>query len=456
MQDILVIFTRSPMPGKVKTRLIPKLDAYGAARLQRDMALHVINTGRGLMQDMDVEIHYDGEDQASIRHLAGGDIPVKHQAEGDLGQRMFNSFCCMFERNYKRMVLIGSDCPLITIQTLRQSFDMLGSYDCVLGPARDGGYYLIGLKQPNKDLFTDIFWGGSRVFAETIARAESNGLAAARLETLPDIDRPEDITIWKELYCRETPSISVIIPILNEAGTIVETLKHLQGGENIEPIVVDGGSKDQGPALASKHGACVIQADPGRANQMNAGAQHAAGEILLFLHADTLLPKGFDHYIRQSLADPRNIAGAFGLRFDKNSFTLNIIETGANLRSRHLQLPYGDQGIFLRRADFQTLGGFPEVPVMEDFAFMQALKKQGTIVTLPQKIITSARRFEVLGVINTWLINQCVIMSYLKGADPVKIAGLYRSQKGITRWLGFLCGIFRDKRNKRKVKQIPM
>jgi len=445
MKDALIIYTRSPAPGMVKTRLIPRLGKYGAARLQRDMARHVIDIGLGLMRDIDVEIHQDAGDQAAIMCICKGDIPVINQTEGDLGQRMLNSFYRSFKHEYKHVVLIGSDCPLITPQILLQAFDLLDTYDCVLGPAEDGGYYLIGLKKPDKDLFTGIPWGGSRVFEETMARVRSNGLAVSTLETLPDIDRPEDIQIWEEIYKREIPSISVIIPSLNEAGTIVETLKHLQGGTNIEPIVVDGTSKDQSSRSAKDHGAFVIQTEPCRAKQMNVGAQHASGEILFFLHADTSLPTGFDRYIRQSLADPRNIAGSFGLRFDKKSLRLNIIETGANLRSRYLQLPYGDQGIFLRKADFQALGGFPEVPIMEDFAFITALKKQGIIVTLPQKIITSARRFEQLGVMHACLINQFVIMSYLKGADPVKIAGLYRSHMGVIKWLGFLCGIIRGK-----------
>jgi rSAM/selenodomain-associated transferase 2 len=221
--------------------------------------------------------------------------------------------------------------------------------------------------------------------------------------------------------------ISIVIPVLNEANQIVKILEIQQQASNIEVIVVDGGSRDQTVELAQSTGARVLQSSPGRAQQMNTGADAAAGSILLFLHADTQLPAGFDTMIRHALSQPDTIAGAFSLKIDADLWSLRLVEWGVNGRSRFLQMPYGDQAIFLHTDTFKTLGGFPNLPIMEDFELMRQLRQKGTIALLPAAVTTSGRRWQTLGVLQTTLINQWIILAYLLGVSPKRIAHWYRS-----------------------------
>ncbi len=224
-----------------------------------------------------------------------------------------------------------------------------------------------------------------------------------------------------------TESISIIIPVLNEARQLSKTLSILKQAADIEVIVVDGGSQDQTQAIAHSLGVVVIQSAIGRAHQMNAGAAQATGNIVLFLHADTQLPKDFDAAIRDALCQPNVIAGAFRLAIDAPSWKLRVIEWGVNARSRYLQMPYGDQAIFLKTTTFQALGGFPALPIMEDFELVRQLKRHGRIAIVSPAVITSGRRWQTLGIVRTTLINQLVILTYFLGVSPDRIARWYRS-----------------------------
>ena len=225
-------------------------------------------------------------------------------------------------------------------------------------------------------------------------------------------------------------SISIIIPALNEAASIVRTLSPLEGVENLEVIVVDGGSIDETAELAGSRGAQVIQSNPGKAVQMNTGAKAAAGDILVFLHADTLLPQDFSHLIVSALNQTDVAAGAFRLTIDSTGVSIRIIEYMANLRSRLLQLPYGDQALFIRKVLFEEIGGFPELPIMEDFILIRQLKRKGKIVLLPESVTTSPRRWLHLGIFKTWLINQLIIIAYYLGMPPERLTRLYRREEG--------------------------
>jgi len=235
----------------------------------------------------------------------------------------------------------------------------------------------------------------------------------------------------------KAPKISIIIPVLNEAATIEETLTRFEGISDVEVIVVDGGSRDETVALV-KH-CCVrftpssdfkvISAAAGRACQMNAGAAIATGDILLFLHADTHLPPDFDSLVRQALQHPGIIAGAFELRIDANLRGLRLIERMVNLRSHFFSMPYGDQAIFLKATTFHNLGGFPDLPIMEDFELMQRLREEGRIAIVPASVVTSGRRWQKLGVVKTTLINQLIIAGYFLGIPPAKLAHWYRKRR---------------------------
>ncbi len=231
------------------------------------------------------------------------------------------------------------------------------------------------------------------------------------------------------LIDQQTSVISIIIPTLNERENIGFTLAELGKVAGIEIIVVDGGSHDGTTQVAESLGARVISVPPGRAGQMNAGAAGAAGEILLFLHADTLPPAGFVRRVRQTLALPHVVAGAFNLSINGRGISLRLIEWLVRRRSELFQLPYGDQAIFLKTDRFRSMGGFQDMPIMEDFEFVRRLRRQGRIVVLPEAASTSARRWRKLGVMRTTLINQAVIIGYFCKVSPTRLAGWYRGRK---------------------------
>jgi rSAM/selenodomain-associated transferase 2 len=162
---------------------------------------------------------------------------------------------------------------------------------------------------------------------------------------------------------------------------------------------------------------------------MNAGAALASGDILLFLHADTRLSEGFEDHVQDALAGPGVAAGAFKLKIDSNTRGLRLTERVANWRSRTLQMPYGDQALFLKKEVFWGLEGFPPFPIMEDFELVRRLRRRGRIELAPGWATTSARRWQQVGVTRTWLLNQLVVTAYLCGVSTHRLARWYRFKR---------------------------
>ena len=221
-------------------------------------------------------------------------------------------------------------------------------------------------------------------------------------------------------------NVSVVIPTLDEHAGIGTAIDRAHGGGASEVIVVDGGSVDGTADAAAGHGARVIETQPGRGRQMNAGAAVATGDVLLFLHADTTLPAAYVGHVARVLARPGVVAGAFELRIDAPHRALRLVEASVNRRSRWFGMPYGDQAIFLSAATFRRIGGYCEADSMEDFAMIRRLRRLGRISIAPSHVTTSARRWLAGGVWRTTLLNQVCVAAWLAGV----------SGRRISRWRG--------------------
>jgi rSAM/selenodomain-associated transferase 2 len=224
--------------------------------------------------------------------------------------------------------------------------------------------------------------------------------------------------------------LSIIIPVLDEAAGIVPLLTRLAGlrERGAQLIVVDGGSSDGTARLAAPLADLVVHSDRGRARQMNAGASHACGDALLFLHADTALPPDADRLIGTALET--RAWGRFDVGLDGAHPALRLIAAMMNLRSRLTGIATGDQALFVRHVLFRRLGGFAPIPLMEDIEFSARLKRAGPPACLRQRVLTSARRWEKNGVLRTVLLMWRLRLAYFFGADPHRLAVSYGYRPG--------------------------
>jgi rSAM/selenodomain-associated transferase 2 len=240
--------------------------------------------------------------------------------------------------------------------------------------------------------------------------------------------------------------IAVVIPALDEADRIGEAVASALRGRApaapqsnqpgggpdasasvvvVEVIVVDGGSTDGTAQRAAAAGARVLTADRGRALQLGAGVRASRADVVLFLHADTRLPRGWERAIAAALEDPATVGGAFRFRFDRTTPALRLIEWGARLRVLLFQLPYGDQAVFVRRSVLDALGGVPQVPIMEDLDLVKGMKQRGRVARVPLDAVTSARRYQARGPLRTMLRHWLAAGAWALGIDRSRIAGWY-------------------------------
>ena len=262
----LIVFTRFPEPGKTKTRLIPVLGAQGAARLQRQMTEHIIATAASLngQNGPSVEVRHEGGNAVLMRDWLGSHLTYRPQGGGSLGRRMQRAFEAAFEGDAAAVVIIGSDIPGMTGDILRQAFEALRQKDLVLGPAKDGGYYLIGIRRTLSAetygrLFDGIDWGSDRVMSQSLQIANDLGLDLTCLESLADVDRPGDLSAWQQVQ-----NLSVIIPALNEERSLPLVLAAMPDGWARRVVVADNGSTDD-TADAARAGGAEVVAEPQRA-----------------------------------------------------------------------------------------------------------------------------------------------------------------------------------------------
>ncbi len=227
------------------------------------------------------------------------------------------------------------------------------------------------------------------------------------------------------------PALSLIIPVWGEARSINESIQHareLDADGNVEIIVVDGDPGGSTIDAIKAQGVRTAVAEKGRARQMNRGAALATGDVLLFLHADTLLPPTAFALIRTSMNDKRFVGGAFDLGFDTTRRIFKIAESYVYLRTRLTKIPFGDQAIFMRRDFFKKIGGFRDIPIMEDVELMKRVRKHAApICIIPEKVRTSVRRYEQEGILLCTLRNLLLQVSYTLGMSPERLAKWYKS-----------------------------
>lgn len=237
---------------------------------------------------------------------------------------------------------------------------------------------------------------------------------------------------WKAGVARkEDRLLSIIIPALNEATKLERLLPHLRAiCPGAEVIIVDGGSEDGTGAVARRFlWVTYLSSQRGRARQMNAGAAVANGEVFLFLHADTLLPAGANAAILEAFNDPEVAAGRFDVQFDNPRPIFTVIAFFINLRSRLTKICTGDQALFVRRETFEELGGYSDIPLMEDVELATRLKRGGAMSCLRLKVTTSARKWEQGGVLRVVLLMWALRCCYFVGVDPGRLHRWYYGQR---------------------------
>lgn len=431
----LIIFMRYPEAGSVKSRLAPSIGTSEAARVYEKLVRRTLGVASEfLASNPDVRgfVFFSPAERArDVEARFQGPWVFMPQEGAHIGERMGNADKALRRSGLRRIVLIGSDIADLDPGDLRDAFDVLTREDAVLGPARDGGFYLIGLGEPCDTVFEPRTWGTGQVLERTKALLVGSGLRLSLLERRSDIDEAGDLHLLEaQSFFRDR--LSVVIPTIGFTPRVERTLDflHSQIWPGDEIILVHGGmgpdmSKEE-PRDAVRH----VHSALGRGLQMNAGAAAATGSLLFFLHDDSLPPAGFPYAIRRTCADQAMKLGCFRLRFLPTSPSLDLVARWANFRSTRLRLPYGDQGFFCRRDVFDSLGGFRRLHLMEDVDFAARCRHLGKVPVLPMTIRTSPERYLRKGVLRASMQNHLLMLLYLLGVDDAK---LYRIYYGLRR-----------------------
>ncbi len=430
----LIIFARFPEPGLNKTRLIPAIGMENATLFYRILVERTLARVRQLLIDNNcfVTIHFTGGALKDIQAEFGVEFTYREQIGSSLGDRLQFAIASAHTDGAQKIIVIGTDCPSLTSNDLSKAFNELDKHDVVIGPAFDGGYYLIGLSEKQPGLFAGVDWGTAAVFEQTIQKARVLELSVGLLRDLPDVDYPENMLPMRRSeedidFPIKTVSgrVSVVIPTLNEETNLPATLHALgKPQHDLEIIIVDAGSTDRTLAIAEQHGCKAFIGNRGRALQMNAGAAIATGEYLLFLHADTLVPDGYRNELKRVLSTAVQ-CGAFPLQIAARGIALRVIEAGVAFRSKFLQMPYGDQALFFRASDFYDQDGFKPMAIMEDYDLIARMRKLGRIGLAVSPVQTSARRWLRKGVLRTTMLNQLCVLAYRCGCSDKTICRLY-------------------------------
>lgn len=448
---LIVVLGKPPRLGEGKTRLARDVGAARAARIARGLLFDTWATVTGLAAeagDVDVALATSGPtERYPLLSPAPAIVP---QPDGDLGRRMA-ALAADALATHARVLLLGTDGPGVPHDALTKALSLLDTHDVVLGDNPDGGFWCLGLRAdaaPAHDptWLDGLDWDVDDTRAQVEARCRERGLTSALAPPWIDVDVQTDLDALlarvgdgaglehtrAALDAPDDP-LSVVIPTLREGDRLDACLDALEalpgaGERGLEIVVADGGSDDGGPERAARRGHVVVRSGaPGRGRQLAVGAAMTTGSTLLFLHADTRLPPDALTRIDEALASGAE-AGAFVTRTvadpalpDRAGPLLRL----ADLRSRITRHPYGDQALFVTRDAYDAVGGFRDVPIMEDHDLSKRLAARRPLARVASPVEVSGRKIQ-RNPLRAALLLRAIPLLHRMGVSPERLARLYR------------------------------
>ena len=458
----VILFTRIPHAGKTKTRLMPFLTPDECVNLHysfmADEIAEICKVADYLVVSYFEDASVTDDDREYFKSFLMEEVTIPFcttsQRGADIFERMQNAFFDAFiDGSHGPTLLVGCDLPKLRAKDFKIAFTSLERNDVVLNPSLDGGYWLVGMRNYNPCVFSVKGDGGKNVLGDTLNVCGKNGLSVGVGRAMDDVDLPQDImrlhTSREKLNENSLTraflenidasrfelaglcgmKVSVVVPVYNEESTIAEFIANLaEIPEQAEIVFVDGGSTDRTVEILEKvlpKNSLVIHSDKGRAHQMNEGAKVAKGDALMFLHADCIPPKNLVYEVRRILKETN--WGCFGVKFDDKDPLMTICQIISNNRIHDRKVVFGDQGIFIKRELFEEIGGFPEIPIMEDYQLSLTLKDRGEKIGVAKGLITtSARRYHEGGKLSVmWRMNR-LRKAYRNGVPIETISEQYR------------------------------
>lgn len=474
----VAVFLRYPEAGRVKTRLAASVGEHAALRIYCKLLRRTLGIAADFKtSNADVEIFLFFTPAAKRGQLVGmfpGPWQLVAQHGRHLGERMQRALEHILAAGHRHVVLVGSDLADLQTADFVNAFQSVAEGYAVLGPALDGGFYLLGIDRPCPSVFAPDRWGGPEVFRRTEQLLLNAGFKVRTGPARKDIDRPEDLDFLSSLPdMRER--LSVIIPTRKPIEELAPLLKIVSAGLWPDDEIIVSSSARQslsnneqmsargrqsrthplpppfrpkpesailrrpccptGAAAATTESATTssttdrrlrqVYSPAGRGVQMNRGAEAACGGLYWFLHDDSIPPSQFAYHIRKLLLLPDKSLGCFLAAFFPSTRALDLIAGWATLRTVYCGRPYGDQGLFCRAETFDHLGGFHKAFLMEDVDFVSRARRLGGLLIVREKLFTSAARYLSRGVLRASLHNHLTMLSYLAGVDDRKLYTRY-------------------------------
>lgn len=430
----ILIFLRYPSPGRVKSRLSKDLGPERAAAVYEALLRRTLGVAADFKRSnpsVQITLCYTpAEFHDEIWKAFPGPWDIVPQTEGHLGLRMHSAMENAMRAGARKVLLVGTDIADLAPRDFSEAFSRLREGTAVLGPADDGGFYLIGLTEPCPAPFRTAEWGTSEVFSRTRRLLESSGLRVNEITRRVDVDRPADVDrVARQAVFRQ--KLSVIVPTLapprHIEGPARRLASQLWPGDELIVVRPAGAESSGEPPEELPPNVRILTSPRGRGTQMNAGAAEASGDLLLFLHDDCMPPANFAYFVRGLESRPGCALGCFRLRFQPSSPALDFIAGWANLRTLLFGLPYGDQGLFCRKSTFVELGGYRNRYLMEDVNLVERARSLGKLYIVREAMATSSRRYLRRGILRASLVNHLVYGLYRLGVEEERLYDIYYS-----------------------------